>query len=69
MIKWLGLGGTSKIIQLQPPCCGQSCHPLDQAAQGPRQPSVQESIVLRHKQEGHQLALWLWSVEARVLVL
>lgn len=30
--EWLGLEGISKIIQFQPPCCGQSCQPLDQTA-------------------------------------
>jgi len=45
IIGWLGLEGTSKIIQSQPPSCGQGCHPLNQApaqaAQGPIQPSLE----------------------------
>jgi len=40
-VPWKGI---SKIIQLQLPCCGQSCQPLNQApaqaAQGPIQPSL-----------------------------
>jgi len=36
--EWLSLEETSKIMQFQPPCQGQGCQPLDQAAQGPIQP-------------------------------
>ena len=32
--EWLMLEGTIKPIQFQPPCLGQGCHTLDQAAQG-----------------------------------
>lgn len=39
IIAWLGLQGTLKMIQFQPPCSGQGCHQLnytlDQTAQGP----------------------------------
>lgn len=35
-IEWLGLEGTLKIIELQPPC-----HPSVQAAQGPIQPALE----------------------------
>ena len=45
IIEWLGLQGTSRIIELQPPCCRQGLQPpyliLDQAAQGPIQPGLE----------------------------
>jgi len=45
LIVWLGLEGTSKIINLQSPCCMQGHQPphliLDQAAQGPIQPGLE----------------------------
>ena len=31
IIEWLRLEGTSKTIELQPPCWGQDCQPLSQA--------------------------------------
>ena len=39
--EWLRLEGTLKVIELQPPCHGQSCLSLDQAAQGPVQPGLE----------------------------
>ena len=41
IIEWLGLKGTSKIIQLQPPRYGQGGQPLDQAARGPIQSGLE----------------------------
>ena len=38
---WLGLEGTLKLIQFQPPCHGQGHLPLDQVAQSPVQPGVE----------------------------
>ena len=36
-IEWLKTEETLNIIQPQHSCCGQGCHPPDQAAQGPIQ--------------------------------
>ena len=41
IIEWPGLKRTSKIIEFQPPCHGQSCQPLDQDAQSYIQPGLE----------------------------
>ena len=41
IIEWLRLVGTLKTVKLQPPCYGQCCQPVDQAAQGPIQPGLE----------------------------
>lgn len=41
--EWLRLAVTTKITQFQPPCLGQDGHPLEQAAQGPIQYSLNNS--------------------------
>ena len=44
IVEWLGLEGTSSIIEFQPSCHGQGCQPLDlvldHIAQGPIQPGL-----------------------------
>jgi len=41
IIEWFGLEGTLKIIEFQPPCCGQGHLPLDRVAQIPIQPDLE----------------------------
>jgi len=41
IIEWLGLEGTPEVVQIQPLCCEQGCHVLDQAAQEPIKPGLE----------------------------
>jgi len=49
ILEWLGMEGTSKIIQFQPPCHGKAHQPPDQAAQSHVQPGMLHSVSILPK--------------------